>query len=674
MRNLRQDRQLYSAPIWKVVILALLGWSAGAQTVSFDRTDISTGIGPQRVASADFNGDGNADIAVLNSGDGSLSILISNGDGTFQPPRTTVIAVSPRAMAVGDVNGDGFPDVITDDLNNVLHVLLGNGDGTFQAASTIQNAVAAGIAIGDFNGDGKADLAAADFSGDRVVLHLGKGDGTFLAPSFVSAGAIAGTKNVVAVDLNGDGKLDLVTVNMFSNNISVLIGNGDGSFKTPVLYALLGPGSSPQALACGDINGDGIPDVIVAVTGQFKIAVFLGNGDGTITHHGDLTLPRYVFDIAIGDVNADRKADLITSTDRGTPDSSFATILLGNNDGTFGMPVDYAVAAGSASVVAGDFNGDGILDVVTADTSGSSVTLLSNTSVPGPLAVTPGGGSGFGQTFTFTFLNATGFQNLGVVNILINNFLDGGNACYLAYSQPLNTIYLVNDPGNALLPGLVMNGSGSVGNSQCTVIGAGSTAVGNGNILTLTLDLSFGASFAGDKVIYLAAGGTHAGNSGWQARGVWRVPGTILSGPDVGGASPARSKSAGQVYTFTFVDTNGWPDLGIVNILINDFLDGRKACYLAYVRSLNFVYLVNDSGARLLPGLVVGSGFTNVGNSQCTLHGVGSSAVGVGNTLTLSLNLSFSSGSANRIVYVAARSNSDIQNSGWKAIASVIVP
>ena len=245
-----------------------------------------TGIGPQRVVLADINGDGNVDIAALNASDGSLSILISNGDGTFQPPRTTVVAVGPRAMAVGDVNGDGIPDVITDDLNNVLHVLLGNGDGTFQAHPSIQNAVAAGIAIGDFNGDGKADLGAADFSGDRVVLHLGKGDGTFLAPSFVSAGAIAGTKNAVAVDLNGDGKLDLVTVNMFSNNISVLIGNGDGSFKPAVLYPLSGPGSSPQALACGDINGDGIPDVIVAVTGQFKIAVFLGNGDGTITHHG----------------------------------------------------------------------------------------------------------------------------------------------------------------------------------------------------------------------------------------------------------------------------------------------------------------------------------------------------------------------------------------------------
>jgi hypothetical protein len=124
----------------------------------------------------------------------------------------------------------------------------------------------------------------------------------------------------------------------------------------------------------------------------------------------------------------------------------------------------------------------------------------------------------------FTFSDANGWQNLGVLNILINDYLDGRHACYLAYSRPLGVLYLVNDPGNALLPELYLGSAGSVSNSQCTVYGTGSSATGSGTTLTLTVNLAFSASFVGDRIIYLAARDVGAGNSGWQAKGRWRVP------------------------------------------------------------------------------------------------------------------------------------------------------
>ncbi len=187
----------------------------------------------------------------------------------------------------------------------------------------------------------------------------------------------------------------------------------------------------------------------------------------------------------------------------------------------------------------------------------------------------PGSGNTASQVFTFTFSNPEGWQSLGVLNILINNFLDGRQACYLAYSQPMNVLYLVNDAGDALLPGRLLNSAGSVGNSQCTVSWGSTPVAGSGNTLTLTLGISFSSSFAGNKVWYLGARDTLENNSGWQALGVWRVPGgTQTTTTAVVGMNPGRGSGSSQTFTFSFSDTAGWQDLGVMNILLNNFLEG----------------------------------------------------------------------------------------------------
>jgi uncharacterized repeat protein (TIGR01451 family) len=311
-----------------------------------------------------------------------------------------------------------------------------------------------------------------------------------------------------------------------------------------------------------------------------------------------------------------------------------------------------------------------------------STTILPLPSTPSVSGVSPGSGSGMSQTFTFTFSDSAGWQNLGVQDILINSALDGRHACYIAYvpsGATTGSLYLIDDAGDAGGPytGMVLPSSQTASNSQCTINGTGSSASGSGNTLTLTLGITFNSSFAGNKIFYLASADTDTGNSGWQTPGTWTVPGPPPTGPAVGGVSPARSNTLSQTYTFTFTDTNGWQDLAVLNVLINSAIDGRHACYLAYVPSganAGSLFLVDDpgdSGGPFTGFILPGSGTAQ--NSQCTVGGAGSSVTATGNTLTLTLPITFTAGFAgNQVFFLAARSNT--VSSDWQAVGSVTVP
>jgi len=255
---------------------------------------------------------------------------------------------------------------------------------------------------------------------------------------------------------------------------------------------------------------------------------------------------------------------------------------------------------------------------------------------------------------------------LGVVNILINDVLDGRQACYMAYSKPLNTFYLVNDNGDALLPGVSLNSGASVGNSQCTVSEI-STAPHTEGVFALSLNIAFSSTFAGNKVVYLAAGNVAGNNSGWLPMGVWQA---TSAGVSVVSMSPASGAGFNQTFTFTFSDNKGWLDLGVVNVLVNDAINGNHACYLAYSRPTNTLYLVNDAGNALLPGMVLNGQPMSYGNSQCGVLAASAAPSG-STTLTLTVNLSFSPAfSGKRIFYLAARDINEANNTGWQALGA----
>jgi Pro-kumamolisin, activation domain len=298
-----------------------------------------------------------------------------------------------------------------------------------------------------------------------------------------------------------------------------------------------------------------------------------------------------------------------------------------------------------------------------------------------PKIATPGAGSGLTQTFTFTFADQSSWENITLVDVLINNSLDALSACYFAFipsSASTGSILLVENAGQAGGPFqvAVIPGSGSAQNSQCTINGTGSSVSGSGKILTLTLSITFSSSFAGNRVIYTAA--QDSASSGWQTLGTWNVPGSAISGPGVSAVNPPRSNTQSDTYTFTFTDTLGWTDLRLMDVLVNGNIDGYHGCYFAFVPSgstSGTVLLVDDAGDAGGPysaAVVPGSGSAQ--NSQCTISSSGASVSASGNKLTLTLPITFSSSfKGERVFYVAALGSGN-GNSGWQAEGSVDVP
>ena len=289
-------------------------------------------------------------------------------------------------------------------------------------------------------------------------------------------------------------------------------------------------------------------------------------------------------------------------------------------------------------------------------------------------SASPAFGNTANQSFVFQFSDADGWQDLGVLNVLINNALDGRHACYVGYSRPDNVLFLVNDTGDGLLPGLALNGSGAVGNSQCTVTGAGSFASGSGNTLTLTLNVSFNAAFGGNKLLYLAARDSIDNNSGWQTLGVHGVPPVSSTFPVSVSMNPPAGTSSSSVLTYTYQDQSNASNLQTTWALINSALDGGGACYAAYYRPGNQLFLLPDNGDGSQATSMVLNGTSSLSNSQCTILGSGSSASVSGNQLMVTLNTVFKPAFAGRKGVWLGAVTSTGQSSNWQALGTWRVP
>lgn len=363
------------------------------------------------VVTGDFNGDGKPDLAVSNrcvSRDdctqGSVGVLLGNGDGTYQPVINSNSGAVFGSMTLGDFNRDGNLDVALDSecldtgcTNGAVEVLLGNGDGSFRPPVAYPSGGNSfSVESGDLNGDGKLDLIAVTGSNTAAVL-LGNGDGTFQAPSSVTTSSAGGNSAVYLGDFDGDNKLDLAVVSSScdatptcTRSVSVLLGNGDGTFRAPVGNQSV-VGFNAQAVALADVNGDGKLDLAVVdacvpstdTCTNESIEVFLGNGDGTFRPpESSPSLTNDVTSIAFADLNGDGKLDL------GAVDSNAAqdTIMLGAGDGTFHASNIYETEGVSPLFgVFGDFNADGNIDLAVSNecsdldcTIGSVVALLGN--------------------------------------------------------------------------------------------------------------------------------------------------------------------------------------------------------------------------------------------------------------------------------------------------------
>jgi len=353
------------------------------------RPSLLRGMPTWASVAGDFNGDGVSDLAVSNNiVPGAIEVMLSRGDGTFGEPISTPLPgcagqCGPVALAVADFNRDGELDIAVADANVGIVILLGNGDGTFQRGAIVPvgniGFNTASLVVSDFNGDGIPDWAVSVERENLVVVALGNGNGTFRS---VRGFIVESDPEAIAVaDFNQDGFQDLVVTNLFSNSFSLLLGRGDGTFEAAQSHDLQ---HLSRAIGAGDFNGDGIPDVVVTRdqgggNRHNSVLVFLGNGDGTFqpaaVFPGGIYNP---FQIVVADLNGDGKQDLLI----GNALANSLSVLLGDGEGRFEPAMTFATGNNPNSIAIGDFNGDGMLDLASAniptDVGGYSISVLLN--------------------------------------------------------------------------------------------------------------------------------------------------------------------------------------------------------------------------------------------------------------------------------------------------------
>jgi uncharacterized protein (TIGR03437 family) len=316
-------------------VTVLLGNGKGGFTPA-PGSPVSAGSAPWSMAVGDFNGDGKPDLAVANTESANVTILLGNGAGGFlaAPGSPLAVGTLPTSIVTADFNGDGKADLaVTNVPGNSVTIWLGIGGGVFAAAPG--NPISAGtspyqLTVADFNGDGKPDLAVAGSNGNITVL-LGNGSGGFAtAPG--SPLTISGQlSSIVAADFNGDGNVDLAVSNAKTGAVAIFLGDGAGGF-TLATGSGFSTGRLPYSLAVGDFNGDGNLDLAVANYQDNDVTVVLGNGAGGFTPAGGSPFAVGVnpYGVAAADFNGDGNADLASANQT----SSNVSILLGSSSGT----------------------------------------------------------------------------------------------------------------------------------------------------------------------------------------------------------------------------------------------------------------------------------------------------------------------------------------------------
>jgi hypothetical protein len=530
-------------------------------SINFSRTDFPSTGGNVQVVTDDFNGDGKFDLAASTFYDGTVRVFLGNGDGTFTPAPSYSV-YQAHALVKGDFNNDGIMDLaVGSELTPRVTILLGNGDGTFRQGGTftVGSSGSYRLAVGDFNGDGNLDLATTGPGEDSYVsILLGKGDGTF-QPHIDTEISGQTLCRLVAGDFNGDGHLDLA-VESDGYQITILLGNGDGTFHqgSVIPFATYGQ----RSLDTADLNGDGKLDLVIM--GSFfssdEIEVMLGNGDGTFRSDGQYTTGLQD-NLAFADFNGDGKLDLAI----GTYYSATVSVFEGNGNGTFQTPpLSFAVGDGARGAAVADFNGDGRLDLAIGNQFADTISILLNNAAPPTVTLNPPSLTFAAQdigTFspaqTVTLKNTSDATlNIAKISRASNDFYQSNNCPTVLQPEASCTLSVIFTPtSGGTKSGFVTISDDAVGSPQKLLLKG--TASGSGSIkLTLSPSaINFGDVAVGatsqPQIVTVSNVGTVAASFSPPFGFVQETPDCIFHHKPQCGTSLAPGASCDVTLTFT---------------------------------------------------------------------------------------------------------------------------
>ena len=451
---------VFAAAVLAAGLLVLVGAKpAWAESRSFEpapNSPFTVGSTPTIVTNADFDGDGKVDLATSNFDSDDVSVLMGNGDGSFQAKQDFPAGDGPSSVNSTDFNKDGIADLAVSNQNSSkVSVLLGKDDGTGKGDGTFQTpvdfpvgSIPSSVASADFNGDDKADLAVSNYGQHTVSVLLGKGDGTFQDKQDYGVGVAGVNPNeVITADFNGDGKIDLATANIGTElaralgGVAVLLGNGDGTFNAASKAMTQAFNTS---VASADFNGDGKKDLVA--TGPVccalgAVSVALGNGDGTFQAKQEFRVGNgHTSPNSVASVDFDKDGDQDLAVSNG---ANSVSLLWGSNNGSFSQPSqEFPAGGGSPFVIGTDFNADSFADLAVANQTNQTsdnVSVLLNTPIPPdttPPTVSltaPASGATIRGTIT---LSASASDDVGVTKV---EFLVDGQVVGTDTAAPYST-------------------------------------------------------------------------------------------------------------------------------------------------------------------------------------------------------------------------------------------